>query len=222
MTDASSRPSRDPSMDGTLVGMLTTILNKFVSTNLDGALPAVVESYDAEKNQASVRPMVKIIATDGRSLDRAILPSVPVFQIGAGKHGLFFNDIQKGDLGWIVANDRDISLYLQSLTSKSPNTDRTHSFEDAIFFPDVLRGWAKESGERASFQNKAGSVKVALKDLSLELLAPTVNIKTKVNLGSGGPAIARLGDTVTIVAPAQPWDGATGTITSASSNHTAN
>ena len=217
-----SEPSRDPSMDGSLVGLLTGVLNKFMATSVDDMLPAIVQEYDAAKNRARVKIVIKIVTTDNRIIDRAVIQSIPVFQIGAGGYGLFFNNIQAGDLGWVKASDRDISLFLQNYKEATPNTQRLHSFEDAVFFPDIMRGWDRKAGEHAVLQNLAGTVKIALKASSIDILAGTVNIGAKVNLGSGGPAIARVGDAITIDAPTQPWDGATGTITSGSSNHTAN
>ncbi len=56
-----------------------------------------------------------------------------------GSHaGVISFPLQAGDLGWIKANDRDISLFLQHLRNSAPNTARLHSFEDSMFFPDSM------------------------------------------------------------------------------------
>jgi hypothetical protein len=89
--------------------------------------------------------------------------SVPVMQFGGGGFVLSFN-FQPGNLGWIKASDRDISLFLQTYGMQAPNSARLHSFSDAVFIPDVMTGYtlAGEDADNAVLQTLDGSVKVAL------------------------------------------------------------
>lgn len=155
-------PSRDPANDGTLLGMARQLLDKFLQ-GVDDMLPARVISYDRATNRATVLPLVKLLTTDGRQVGRAQVASVPVMQFGGGNVALSFN-LVAGNLGWIKANDRDISLILQSYTENAPNTLRKHSFQDAVFIPDVMHGVtiAGEDSGNAVLQTLDGSVKVAL------------------------------------------------------------
>lgn len=161
-TTPHANPSRDPANDGTLLGMTRQLLDKFLQ-GVDDMLPARVISYDRAANRATVLPLVKLLTTDGRQVGRAQIASVPVMQFGGGNVVLSFN-LAAGDLGWVKANDRDISLILQAYTENAPNTLRKHSFQDAVFIPDVMRGVtiAAEDAAHAVLQTLDGTVRVAL------------------------------------------------------------
>jgi len=175
-TTPHANPSRDPANDGTLLGMARQLLDKFLQ-GVDDMLPARVISYDRAKNRATVLPLVKLLTTDGRQVGRAQIASVPVMQFGGGNVALSFN-LKAGDLGWIKANDRDISLILQAYTENAPNTLRKHSFQDAVFIPDVMHGMtiASEDAGNAVLQTLDGSVKVAIWPDRIKLVAGALSI----------------------------------------------
>ena len=162
MADPHANPSRDPANDDSLLGMARQVLDKFLN-GVDDMLPARVVSYDRASNRAVVVPMVKLITTDGRQVGRAQVASVPVMIFGGDGVALSFN-LKAGDLGWIKANDRDISLITQGYRDSAPNTLRKHSFQDAVFIPDVMRGLtiAGEDEAHAVLQTLDGSVRVAI------------------------------------------------------------
>lgn len=164
MAEPHAIPSRDPANDDSLLGMARQVLDKFLQ-GVDDMLPAVVVSFNGDRNKprVAVLPLVRVLTTDGRQVGRAQIASVPVMQFGGGGMALSFN-LKSGDLGWIKANDRDISLMLQSYSESAPNTLRKHSFQDAIFVPDVMHGVtiAGEDAQNAVLQTLDGSVRVAI------------------------------------------------------------
>lgn len=166
-----AQPSRDPANEGTLLGVMNTALRKHLQS-VDDMLPARVISFDRATNRAQVLPLIRILTTDGRQSTRAQIASVPVLQLGGGGFVLNF-PIVAGDLGWIKANDRDISLMLQSWADSPPNSLRLHSFQDAVFIPDAMHGWiiAEEDAANVVLQSLDGSVKVSLGAASLKLAA---------------------------------------------------
>ncbi|WP_422930147.1 Gp138 family membrane-puncturing spike protein [Singulisphaera sp. PoT] len=169
-----SPPSRNPAEDDSMVGMMRLVLTKFLQ-NTDDMLPAQVMAYDRATNLAQVQPLIAMVTTDNIVIRRAQVAAVPVVQLGGGGFVLSF-PIATGDLGWIKANDRDISLFKATFASSSPNTQRKHSFEDAVFIPDtMMRGVtvAPEDAANAVFQNLAGTVKIALWDDLIQILAPS-------------------------------------------------
>lgn len=173
----SVQPSVNPADSGDLSGALMQILNKYLQNNIDDMIPARVVSYDATLQRVRVQPLVQIMDTAGGLRSREQI-NVPVYTMGAGNALLRFN-IQSDDLGWIKANDRDISLYLESFEESAPNTFRKHSFADAVFFPDVLRRFtasADDSSALAVLQNMKGTVRVSIFEDRLDLTAPAVNI----------------------------------------------
>ena len=235
MTTQDANPSRNTANDDDMAGMFFEVLNKFLANNIDDMLPAIVEQYDPISNRATVRPLIMRIGTDDSLTTRGALASIPVFQLGAG--GFMINVKPKqGDIGWVKANDRDISLFLQSYDEAKPNTLRKHKFADAVFFPDVMRGYSVDSENGFVIQSVDGEQKIALREdggITIEA-ATQVDIGPNVNLGSGGPAIARDTDPVQVTIPPGTFlvsatggvpnptpVNVTGTITGGSPNHTA-
>lgn len=163
-------PSTDPANQDSLEGAFSAILRKYMQ-GIDNGLPARVVSYDRATNRATVVPMIAMKTTLGAQVNRATIGSVPVLRIGGGNHVLSFN-LQAGDLGWLQASDRDISVFLQNPDAPSvPNTYRMHSFEDALFIPDALRGVtvAGENADRVVLQTLDGSVYIALGDDTIKI-----------------------------------------------------
>lgn len=176
MADAHANPSRDPADDGSLLGMARAILDKFLQ-GVDDMLPARVVAYDRATNRATVVPLVKVLTTDNRQIQRAQIASVPVMQLGAGGVVLSLN-LKPGDLGWIKANDRDISIVLQSYSDNAPNTLRKHSFQDAMFIPDVMHGITTvgEDAANAVLQTLDGAVRVAIWPDRVKLSAGALSV----------------------------------------------
>lgn len=156
-------PSKNPADGDSLVGAFTGILAKSLQ-GMDDCLPATVLKYDRDSNTATVRPLVSVRTTDGGNVPRAALASVPVFAFGAGEFVINY-PVKPGDLGWIKATDRDISLFRQGLTEARPNTVRTHSFEDGLFFPDMIRNFTVDAEDKAAnmvIQSRDGKIRVSL------------------------------------------------------------
>lgn len=133
-------PSQDPADQDSLTGMANLILRKFLQ-GVDDCLPARIINYNRDTNRALVAPMVALLTTNGEQVARASVASVPVLLYGGG--GFMLNmPMQAGDLGWIKACDRDISMFLQAYSGGPPNTIRMHTFEDSWFIPDAMRNFA--------------------------------------------------------------------------------
>lgn len=195
-----TEPSINPANTGSLQGMMENVMQK-VLQRTDDMLPATVIEFDRASNRARVQPQIMMVNTDGQSIGRAAIASVPVFQIGAGGFVLNFN-LKPGDLGWIKASDRDISLFMQSFTETPPNTFRLHSFEDGVFFPNVLTGFTihSEDEENCVLQTLDGSQRIAIwedrvkitSDQDIILDAPLVtitgNLITGTETGGSGTA----------------------------------
>jgi hypothetical protein len=84
--------------------------------------------------------------------------------------------LKEGDLGWIEASDRDISLFLQTYNTAQPNTFRMNDFADSRFIPDVMTGYTISEGDEGKilFQSTDGSTKLTFsEDGSIEIIAPT-------------------------------------------------
>jgi hypothetical protein len=170
-------PSRNPSDNDSIPGLFNIILSKFLQS-VDDCLPAQIVSYDAETNLAEIQPLISIIDTSKETTTRGPVASVPVMQIGLGGFVLRF-PAKAGDLGWIKANDRDISIFKQTFENSDPNTYRKHSFEDAVFIPDTLmNGVTIDPSDinSAVLQSFDGTVRIALAETYIKIIAPGVGI----------------------------------------------
>lgn len=176
MTTPPVIPSKNPADDDSAAGALNTIFRKQMM-KAEGQLPAIVISYNRTANRATVRPLVAVLRTNGQTVQRASIASVPVLTLSGGGFALTF-PLKPGDLGWIEASDRDISLFTQSLKDSPPNTLRIHSFNDGRFVPDAFNKYTinAEDANAATLQSLDGSVRIALDAGQLRLTAPTVKI----------------------------------------------
>ncbi len=175
-------PSRNPAAEGHLGGVLKVAIKKAMQA-IDGQLPCIVVSYDRVANRALVRPLISLVTTTGEPIVRAQVASVPVLALGGGGFCINF-PLQPGDLGWIEASDRDISLFIQQMQQSKPNTFRMHSFEDGRFIPDAFRRYTFNSEDAANMviQSYDGTVKIALGPDLINVVAPNVTVNATTTI----------------------------------------
>ena len=169
--------SRDPANDDSLTGLFKEVLKKF-QQNSDDLLPAQIVSYNRTTNRATVQILIQMIDVNGNLIDRATATNIPVLLVGGGEFFLSYY-LPAGSLGWIKASDRDISLFLETYTTRQPNTLRLHSFEDAVFIPDIMTNYtiAGEDAQAAVIQNRTGTVKISLNSQRVKITAPAIEIQ---------------------------------------------
>lgn len=159
----------------------------------DNALPAIVISYDRDKNIAEVQPLIKIVKLDNSTISRNSLGNIPVVSFGGGGFHINF-PLKKGDLGWIFACDRDISTYLETLTESPPNSTRVHDFGDALFLPDVMRKYTINSEDASNaamvIQSTDGTTRISIWEDNIQITAPTqVTVQTPQAIFTGNVTI---------------------------------
>lgn len=170
-------PSRNPANSDSIAGLLRVFRAKMMQ-QWDDMLPAQVMAYDRDSNIAQVQPLIAMVTTNNTIVKRAQLAAVPVLQLGGGGFVLSF-PVREGDLGWIKACDRDISLFKQGYGSSAPNTQRMHSFSDGVFIPDtMLQGAAiaAEDDANAVLQSLDGTVRIALWSDQIKITVPNMAI----------------------------------------------
>ena len=182
-------PSRKPGQESSLTGTLDLVLRKFL-LDVDDMLPARIVAYDRQKNRAQIEILYKVTMTDG-SLHPLTAPAeVPALTMGGGGLCLSF-PLRPGDLGWIKASDRDMSLFFQSYEAEPGHTARLHCFEDGVFIPDVMKGFVVSDGEAATLQTTDGATSVAVKPGSVMFtVGSTVVSITEAGVESNKPVKA--------------------------------
>lgn len=197
----SQKPNTDQSDDGSMAGVLSAFMRSTMM-GMDDMLPAQVVSYDDATNRAVLKPLITMVGTSGQTIARQSYPNIPVFRFGGGGFFMRF-PIKPGDLGWIKASDRDISLFYQSGCAESqPNTERLKSFSDAMFFPDTMRDWVIDgaNADAVVLQSVDGSVTLSLHNGKLVYDGPLFQINADIEhngdtIHNGN--IVRTGDTTT-------------------------
>lgn len=171
-------PSGNPANLDTLIGAFREISSKTLQ-NIDGLTPCRVISYTAgPPPRVQVQPFIQLVTTDGQLITRAQIASVPVIQLGAGGFLIHF-PIKAGDLGWLLATDRDISTFLQNYTNSPPATQRIQDFSSSLFIPDIMHDYtvSEEDAENCVIQSVDGTVKLTLSTNTITLSAPNIIIE---------------------------------------------
>lgn len=193
MTDITQTlPTHNISEESSLEGLCRLIKN-ITLMDIEKVLPAVVLSYDRLLNRAVVRPAISGIAARGQKIPKLPLVDIPVLSLHGG--GIFLSfPIKEGDKGWLVACDRDISIFKQNLQDSSPNSYRKHCFNDAFFIPDKINTINVSEDDKGAvvISTVSGSTKFALSETGIKLTGNTVingNVKVSGTLNADGDVV---------------------------------
>tara|TARA_R110000851_G_scaffold99115_2_gene214007 strand:- start:2675 stop:3457 length:783 start_codon:yes stop_codon:yes gene_type:complete len=172
--------------------------------SLEVSIPCIVTEV-ISRTKVNVRPLIKIVTKDGASIDRAVIEGLPVFTAGAGDKFISF-PVVVGDIGWLDACDRDISLFLQSYENAEPPTNRMHSFSDARFTPDIMTNItvAEEDATAMVIQTRDGTVKIAVDNDEIRIKnndASVIMGADSIDVATSSVTINITADAVTGVAP---------------------
>lgn len=183
--EINNNPSLNPADNGTLAGTMNFVFSKLMQQT-NGMLPAQVIKYDRDANRVQVQLLISMLTTNGEIIARSQLASLPVLVIGGGGYMINF-PLNPGDLGWVAANDRDISLFLQSYSQVPPNTTRMFDFADGLFIPDAMKGYTIDPIDDGNMviQNLAGTVKIALSPTAVTITAPAVVVNGPLAANGG-------------------------------------
>jgi hypothetical protein len=136
-------PSHNPADETTLDGLNNVLIDK-ISMGIQNVIPAIVQSYDKATNRAIVKPAITGVASQGQKISKEPYIDIPVLNLSGGGFIISF-PIKQGDTGWLVACDRNISIFKQNLTESAPNDYRKHKFEDGFFIPDKINTFVLNS-----------------------------------------------------------------------------
>jgi len=185
--NSGNNPDTDPANNDTLVGAVRFAFFKLLQ-QVNGMLPVQVIAYDRTTNRVQVQHFINIVTTGNQQVPRPQVASVPALILGAGGFMISF-PINTGDKGWLLANDRDISAFLQSYGQSAPVTGRMFNFADGLFIPDIMTDYTIGSGNNDSMviQSVDGTLNMALgsSGLSITSTAPvTVTTPTFAVVGN--------------------------------------
>lgn len=167
-------------------------IGQHMRDNVDDMLPATVVSYNAATNRAVVKPLSVMVDSAGKQIEREPIGDIPVYRYGGGGFVVTL-PVQPGDFGWLKASDRDITHNLTTTgTQARPQTGRTHSFSDGMFYPDTAANVPGASGSEMSMRSISGGSKLGI---------------GSSNIGLDSSNIGLTSSTMTATIPSTTWDG---------------
>ena len=138
--------NRNPEID---YSRLTPVLDFVVSQVLKDvhtAMPGIVEAYDATTRRAQVRPALRLLTTNGKSVSRApIVNALVLFPFGGGFALLF--PLAVGDPVLIIVSERGMSAFKQTFQESDPDAARLFSVADGVILP----GFGRIDGDPDSY-----------------------------------------------------------------------
>ncbi|QCE32924.1 hypothetical protein FAI41_04570 [Acetobacteraceae bacterium] len=118
-------------------------------------IPAKVEEIHSngtgEAGTVDVKPLLNLQTQDGKSLEQSVLYNVPYFRLQGGDSALII-DPQKGDIGQLILNGRDVSGLSSESDPNKPASFRLFDPNDCFFLPALFG----KAAEQYIFSNKNG------------------------------------------------------------------
>lgn len=150
-------------------------IDVFSSLNCVGI--GIIESLTPDKKYATLSMAYKIRQFDAEDeksspVEYPALVDCPLFRISGGGAGLFM-PIKKGDTAIILFNDVDMDNFIASKNVAIPDSDRLHSFSDAIALVGIENEF-QDLEEDAGIYNDQSLIsigeKIAFKNATFSLL----------------------------------------------------
>lgn len=148
--------------------------------NIHTSIPAIIQTYDASKQKASVIPAIKkTYLKNGKKITEPmpVITNVPVCFLRS-KHSSMTFPLEQGDEGLIVFCERSLERWLASGGVTENGDPRKYDLKDAVFYPgleDFAAGTVTE-GESLAIKHYNAKIlltkenKIAIGNESLELL----------------------------------------------------
>ena len=183
-------------------------LKEEIQSSMHCALPGVVDSFDADTQTVSVRPMLK------QKKALPLLRNVPVFFPGTRENAVTWQ-ISAGDECLLVFADMDIDRWFETGEAEEPVSGRRHDLADAFAFvgfrsgPGALQAVSGDPSffgmTEAGIDSKFAAVdaKFTTVDTKLAGKADTGHKHSAADITSGTLPIARGGTGATTAAAAR-------------------
>lgn len=135
-------------------------------------IPAQIESYDFTNSTATIILSINQPMSDDDLREFAPITDVPVMWMRAGDVAITY-PLKRGDWGYAMFADYDISNWVAELSKDAPTSLRKHAFTDAVFFPQSHNlGASSISG----LHLKNGASSITLNSGKIDIVSPIVSI----------------------------------------------
>ena len=156
-----SIPSYNPADTTSMAGAMR-IFADYLLNLIECCQPCVVQSIDYATNTVIVKPAINISTTVGEYVQRDVI-KLTAWRFASGGF-LIHYPINVGDTGWMIAGDKDTSLFKQEKKVADPNTNLSHQYSQGFFIPDKINGFPVSNDDqgRLVFQNQAGTERISI------------------------------------------------------------
>lgn len=192
-------------MSTSLANAIRAAMRQYAREDMDDMIPARIVSYDRSTNRAVVQPLINSVDNDGKVLPRQKYGNIPVLRPGGGNN-VIINDLPAGSYGWLKASDRDYTTTINNDKQAAPNTERSHSFSDGLFIPDMQFN-VTPGPAGTILQNKSGTAAYGIdssgkptvtSSAEIVLTAPQISANGDMGITSGGKTVSMSSGNVTI------------------------
>lgn len=104
------------------------------------SLPCRIEKYDRATHLADLRVMINWELLDGQIIEGCTIYDVTIRRMYAGGFVIDF-PIQVGDLGWLIATDRDLDTTKANRIPSLPSSPFRNTYASGFWIPDL---WGSE------------------------------------------------------------------------------
>lgn len=178
-----SIPSYNPSDTKSMAGAMR-IFADYLLNLIETCQPCIVQSVDYSTNTVIVKPAINISTTVGEYVQRDVI-KLTAWRFASGGF-LIHYPIKQGDTGWMIASDKDTSLFKQEKAVADPNTNLKHQYSQGFYIPDKINGFNVSSSDegRLVLSNENGSERISIglndtKIFSSNLSITATDIKIK-------------------------------------------
>lgn len=157
-------PSYNPADVNSDSGQQEFLFDKLLG-KIEKIAPVKVVSYNRKKNRAVVQILNQSITSEGGKIPRKELNDIPALVLHGG--GFVFSfPIKEGDIGWICAADRNISIFKQTLKMFAPATYEKHKYKDSFYVPNYINGftYSVDDEDAVLLTSTDGVTKISVKD----------------------------------------------------------
>lgn len=185
-------PSNNPANTNSEAGKQEFLFDKLLG-KIEKIAPVQIISYNRQKNRAVVQILNQSITSEGGKIPRKQLTDIPALQLCGGDFVLSF-PIKAGDIGWLCAADRNISIFKQTLKMFAPATYEKHKYKDGFFIPNYINGFnvSSDDADAVVLTSLDGNTKISINKGQINITADTVNLG-----GTGGAYVLTENSTIT-------------------------
>lgn len=182
------KPKRLRTMESSLTSLLNTF-KEVIFNNLHCHKVGRILSFDAD-NQTAQAEMLVQKSIDGKIIEYPVLVDCPVFVISGGKACITM-PVSAGDSCLVLFNDDDMDNWFATGSKQEPNTNRHHSFTDAL----IMVGYRHQADKIANYsadsvQLRMGNTIVTISENKAEITDGTAKVTvTGGNITLEGSAI---------------------------------